>query len=168
MKLHAKLDDIEQSEKVRIYHHDQLYRSKNKKSILKLKTGNEVVEGHDKCAKVLNDEVKKLLGEEIILDGQAQEDLLADVEPSFTDEDNKMLDAVISNEEILESLKRSNKAASPGSDALTYLVYEECWESIGKHLCEVLRHVVQEGAPAKSMQYSYLVFSSKPYFYDKN
>ena len=31
-----------------------------------------------------------------------------------------------------------------------------------KSTCEVLRHVVQEGVPAKSMQYSYLVFSSKP------
>ena len=162
VKLHAKLDDIEQSETVRIYHHDKLYRSKNKKSILKLKSGNEVVEGHAKCAKVLNDEVKQLLGEEILLDTQAQEELLAEVEPSFTDEDNNMLEAVISDKEILESLKRSNKSASPGSDALTYLVYEECWESIGKHLCEVLRHVVQEGVPAKSMQFSYLVFSSKP------
>ena len=31
-----------------------------------------------------------------------------------------------------------------------------------KSTCEVLRHVVQEGVPAKSIQYSYLVFSSKP------
>ena len=162
VKLHAKLDDIEQSEKVRIFHHDKLYMSNNKKSILKLKSGDEIVEGHTKCAEVLNDEVKKLLGEKIHLDTQAQEELLAEVEPSFTDEDNKMLDAVITDREILESLKRSNKGAAPGSDSLTYLVYEECWDTIGKHLCEVIRLVVQEGVPAKSMQYSYLVFSSKP------
>ena len=85
-----------------------------------------------------------------------------DVEEEFTDEDNKMLEAEITDEEVKLSLQKSNKTSSPGSDGITFLVYEHCWSSIGRHLCEVVRHVVKEGTPSTSMQHSLMVFSPKP------
>ena len=37
--------------------------------------------------------------------------------------DNEMLEAEITDEEVRESLKTSNKKAAPGGDGITFLVY---------------------------------------------
>ena len=162
IKLHSRAQDMQESEKVRIFHYEQFYRTNNRSSITKLKTSAGIIEGHDKCAKFLNNEVASLFGKEVELDEEAQEELLDEVEPVFTPDDNEMLQAEISDEEVKMSLHRSNKKASPGCDGLTYLVYEQCWGSLGKHLCEVIREVVRVGTPSVSMQHSLLVFSPKP------
>ena len=54
-----------------------------------------IIEGHEKCAKHLDDEVRALLGSPAKLDRRAQGDLLAEVERVFTDEDNAMLELPI-------------------------------------------------------------------------
>ena len=162
VKLHARLQDIQESEKIRIYHHEQLYRTINKSSILKLKTPNGLISGHKDCANHLNEEVIALLGEEAKLDTTAQDKLLEDVTEVFTAKDNEMLDAEITDAEVKESLRRSNKSAAPGCDSITFLVYEQCWGSLGPHLCQVIRQVVQSGVPTESMRYAFQVFSPKP------
>ena len=161
VKLHARLGDVEVSEKVRIFHHEQLYRTINRSSILKLKTAQGIVTGHTNCANTLNKEVEELLSEKAHLDEDAQENLLNDVEATFTTRDNEMLEAEITDTEVRESLKKSNKSAAPGCDGLTFLTYDQCWSSLGGHLCEVIRHVVKEGSPSESMRHSLLVFSPK-------
>ena len=63
VKLKAKLRNIEESEKVSIYHHEKLRRETNKNKIMKLKTEDgKVIEGHEKCANLLNNEAKEMLG----------------------------------------------------------------------------------------------------------
>ena len=161
VKLHARLHDIDDSEKVRIFHHEKLYRSINKSSILKLKSEDGVVSGHRDCADPLNKEVQDLLGEETLLDREAQDDLLEDVQEAFTEKDNEMLEKEITNEEVRESLQRSNKNSAPGCDGITFLTYEQCWSSIGSHLCDVIREVVRKGRPTASMRHSFMIFSPK-------
>ena len=162
IKLHAKAQDMEESEKVRIYHYDQFHRCNNKKKISKLKTEEGIIEGHNKVAEFFKNEVEALFGKEVKLDEEAQEKLLDEVEEEFSEDDNKMLESEITDEEVKLSLKTSNKKASPGCDGITFLVYEECWSVLGPHLCEVVRQVIKEGTPSRSMQHSLLVFSPKP------
>ena len=161
IKLHAKLHDIEDSEKVRIYHHEQLYRASNRSSITKLKAAEGLITGHRACADLLNKQTEDLLGAEAPLSQVAQEALLDGVEGVFTDKDNEMLEKEITNEEVWESLKCSNINSAPGSDGISFVTYVQCWSSLGSHLCEVLREVVNLGKPSTSMRHSFLVFSPK-------
>ena len=68
---------MEESEKVRIYHYDQFHRCNNKKKISTLKTEEGIIEGHNKVAEFLKNEVEALFGKEVKLDEEAQEKLLA-------------------------------------------------------------------------------------------
>ena len=88
-------------------------------------------------------------------------ELLSFVDKVFTDEDNKMLDNPISDEDVKASLVSANRNSSPGSDGLTYLTYLTCWEALGHHLSEVLRAIVSSGKLPESMKNSFLVFSPK-------
>ena len=113
------------------------------------------------CASVLQAEARTLLDNPSILDSDAQEELLSFVDVVFTDEDNKMLDKPISDEDVKASLVSANRNSSPGSDGLTYLTYLTCWEALGHHLSEVLRAIVSSGKLPESMKNSFLVFSPK-------
>ena len=68
--------------------------------------------------------------------------------------DNEMLEAEITDEEVRESLKTSNKKAAPGGDGITFLVYDLCWSSLGKDLCNVIREVAKAGTQTESMKHS--------------
>ena len=96
------------------------------------------------------------------LDEAAQGQLLDDVEEVFVAKDNEMLEAEITDEEVRESLKTSNKKAAPGGDGITFLVSDLCWSSLGKDLCNVIREVAKAGTPTESMKHSFMVFSPKP------
>ena len=80
VRLHSRLKDIQESEKVRIYHHEQLYRTNNKSSITKLKTPLGIISGHKECADFLNKDVSALLETEAELVEAAQGQLLDEVE----------------------------------------------------------------------------------------
>ena len=137
---------IQESEKVRIY------RTNNRSSITKLKRPQGIISGHKHCADLLNKEVAALLGREAELDKTAQEQLLDEVKEVFTAKDNEMLEAEISDEEVTESLRKS----------ITFLVYDQCWPSLGRDLCNVIREVAKAGPPTESMKHSFMVFSPKP------
>ena len=161
VKRFAQLEDIEKSEKVRLYHHELHKRVVNKSTIVKLRTPEKDLIGHKECAEYLAEEVRNLWEKEIHLNDEAQEELLQDVEKVFTEEDNKLLEAPISNQEIRESLERCNFKASPGTDSVTYLTYKSCWHILGEDLGDVLREVVQSKKPSKSMQHGFMVFTPK-------
>ena len=146
VKLHSRLKVIQESEKVRIY------RTNNRSSITKLKRPQGIIKGHKHCADLLNKEVAALLGREAELDKTAQEQLLDEVKEVFTAKDNEMLEAEISDEEVTESLRKS----------ITFLVYDQCWPSLGRDLCNVIREVAKAGPPTESMKHSFMVFSPKP------
>ena len=160
--LHANLQDVEESEHTLMYHHEKLQSNRKRSSILKLKNKEGVlVEGHSGCASILQEEARALLDNVATLDPKAQEELLDGVEAVFTEEDNAMLEKPISNEDVKASLLRANRNSAPGSDGLSYQVYLKCWDSLGEHLCEVIREIVRIGKMPESMRNSYLVFSPK-------
>ena len=73
--------------KVTIYHHEIHKKLIRKSAILKLQTPGGVIEGHDQCATFLENEVKNLLLTDAGLDPTAQNVLLDDIEPCFTEAD---------------------------------------------------------------------------------
>ena len=81
IKLQSKTDEVNQSEKVRIYHQEIHRKVIKKSSILKLKTNSVTLEGHSACAEFLEDSVASLLLHPATLDKQAQEMLLKEVVP---------------------------------------------------------------------------------------
>ena len=85
--LQARVDDVQQSEKVRIFHHEQHVKHCKKSAILKLETDDGVLIGHEACSDFLVRQVTSLLGEPAKLDSAAQKILLAEVTPVFTEED---------------------------------------------------------------------------------
>lgn len=113
---HGRVKDALDSEKSRIYHHKKLFKTFERDKIEKLQLEGEVIEGHEKCAKHLDEEVRALLGSPAKLDIRAQGDLLAEVKEVFTEEDNTMLESPITDEEIKRSLTKANQKASPGGD----------------------------------------------------
>ena len=160
--LHASIKEAEDSEHTLIYHHEKLQRIRKRSSILQLKNHEgKLVEGHQSCASLLQDEARALLDNTSTLDTNAQEELLAFVEEVFTEADNKLLDKAISDEDVKASLLCANRNSSPGSDGLTYLTYLACWDSLGHHLSDVIREIVNEVKLPESMKNCFLVFSPK-------
>ena len=158
----AKIQDVQENEKMSIYHHEKLYNVRKKSHIVKLLNKEGIlVEGHNECAKLLNNEAKELLREAPNLDHVAQEELLESVNEVFTKHDNEMLEKDITDEEVKESLLMANRASSPGSDGLTFSVYIHCWQSLGPHLCQVIREIVKERKMCESMRHSFLIYSPK-------
>ena len=90
----SRVDEYQVSEQTRIYHHELHRRHLKKSSILKLVTDEGVIEGHDSCAKYLENIVGDLLLEPAKLNKNAQEALLREVDTVVTDADNEMLAAV--------------------------------------------------------------------------
>jgi hypothetical protein len=86
--LQSRVDDVQQSEKVRIFHHEQHKKHIKRSSILKLDTREGILEGHDACSEFLQQELANLLLNPAELDSTAQASLLSEVKPVFTDDDN--------------------------------------------------------------------------------
>ena len=95
--LQARVNDVQQSEKVRIFHHEQHIKLCKKSAILRLDTEEGLLAGHEAC---LIDQVTRLLGQPAVLDPIAQDQLLAEVVPVFTADDIRSLKAVPEKELI--------------------------------------------------------------------
>ena len=106
--------------------------------------------------------MEKVFGNAAVLDGDAQQSLLREVEKVFTEEDNEMLSAEISKEEVRKLLWLANVNSSPGSDGLTYLVYKECWDILGDPLTSVCNCLHSGEDETKSQRLSLTVFAPKP------
>ena len=93
-------------------------------------------EGHRACMDYLENNVEQVFGTAPVLDHAAQQQLLQEVEEVFTEEDNVMMAAPVTKDEVKKLLWKANVNSSPGSDGLTYLVYKECWEILGDALTD--------------------------------
>ena len=102
-----------QSEKVRIYHHELHKQHIKKSAILKLQTELGMLEGHTAYSEYLQKAVANLLLHPALLDPAAQQILLAEIGPQFTDKDNKMMTSAPTKEEVEESVRSSNVNAAP-------------------------------------------------------
>ena len=121
-----------------------------------------MLEGHKACAKYLEDSVAELLLHPGLLDPRAQEALLKEVDPVFTEADNEMLCRIPNKEEVKQVLWDSNQHAAPGTDGLTAYLYRQCWDVLGNPLTEVVQAVFEGGKPTQSQKTSLMVFGSKP------
>ena len=84
------------------------------------------------------------------------------MEQCFSDSDNNMLDKMPSKAEVRASVMSSNSKASPGNDGISNLFYQECFETIGDALTDVVTAVHNGETPTRSQRTSLMVFSSKP------
>ena len=123
VKLQSRAEEMDSSEKVRIYHHELHAKHLRRSSILKLETEHGLLEGHDACANYLENAVGDLLVHHADLDLVAQDALLRDVKPVFTAKDNELFRKVPTKEDVKESVWSANINAAPGTDGLTNLVY---------------------------------------------
>ena len=160
--LQSRVDDVQQSEKVCIYHHEQHVKHSKKSAILKLDTEDGVLVGHEACSDFLINRVTKLLGQPAVLDTSAQKIFLAKVSPVFSDKDNEALETSPAKEEVREVLFKSNLNAAPGTDGLASLLYKEHWYLFGDPLVQVDKAVHQGEELTYSQRVSLMVLGSKP------
>ena len=158
----SRSNDLNLNEKVRIYHHGQHQQFIKRSSILQLQTPAGLVSGHLDCAKALEDNVTDHLTNHADLDPLAQDILLSEVEESFTDADNEKLRAVPTKAEIKGVLDSCRAHAAPGTDGLTVYLYQQCWQTLGDPLTEVICKVFSGNKPTPSQRTSLMVFGNKP------
>ena len=161
VKIQSRTDEVDTSEKVRIYHHELHAKHIKRSSILKLDTEKGLVEGHTACAEYLEQAVGDLLLHPANLDVDAQDALLKEVKPVFTEADNQMMVKIPSKDEVKDSVWSANTNAAPGNDGLTNLVYRHCWSILGDSLTEVVQAVFSGASPTLSQRTSLMVYGSK-------
>ena len=105
INLFSRAQDINLNEKVRIFHHGLHKKCQKRSMIMQLSTPNGTVEGHSACAKALEDNVENHLLNPAPLDPFSQNLLLAEILPSFTEEDNEILLSLPSKQEVHNTLK---------------------------------------------------------------
>ena len=160
--LQSKVDDVQTSEKVRIFHHEIHKKLLKKSSILKLDTSEGIKEGHHACSLYLTQELENLLSNPANLDKQAQSILLSEVKPVITNEDNIVIKTPPTKEYVKEVLFNSNLKAAPGTDGLTSLLYKELWPVLGESLHQVILAVWEGKSLTRSQRTSMTVFGAKP------
>ena len=163
IKIQSKSEEINLSENVRFYHHANHQKHIKQSAILKLETEDgEVLIGHEQCMEYIQKSVFSVFGVPPVLDENAQRQLLQEVNPILTDEDNQKLDAQPTKEETKERLWKTNSNSSPGSDGLTYLVYKECWDILGDPLTDVMICLHNGELETPTQRLSLMVFAPKP------
>ena len=161
VKIQSRSEEINSPESVRIYHHELHAQHIKKSAILKLKTEKELLVGHAACAKYLEDAAADILAKPANLDPRAQDILLREVKPVFTEADNSMMKKVPDKKEVKESVFSANSEAAPGTDGLSMLVYKHCWEILGDDITSVCQAIYSGASPTLSQRTSLMVHGSK-------
>jgi hypothetical protein len=134
IKDQSRSTEFQTNEKGTIYHHAVHKKLIRKSSILKLDTPTGLMEGHDKCAEFLENEVKNLLLVDAGLCHDSQEKLLEEVMPCFTEADNNILSVPPTMNDVEETVANSNLSAAPGNDGIPISLYKTCWNTMGEPL----------------------------------
>ena len=71
----------------------------------------------------------------------AQQVLLNEVEPVFTEQDNQLFLTPPTKDDVRKTVNNSNLLAAPGTDGIPGLVYKECWNVLGDHLTAVMNEI---------------------------
>ena len=158
----SRVDEYQNNEKSSIYHHELHKKSIKKSSILKLQTEAGIIEGHAACASFLEQSVEDLLLHPGQLDHVAQQTLLNEISPVFTEMDINLFLKPPSKDDVWKTVCKSNLNAAPGSDGIPSLAYKECWSVLGDALTEVMLAVHHCQPLQPSMRTSMMVFGCKP------
>ena len=160
--IQARTDAACLSEKTRIFHHNLLVKNHKKSSILKLNTKTGILIGHEQCMEYLESEVFNLLSNVHIPNPSNENDLLNEIVPSFTPEDNKMLLAPPEESEIKNIISESNLSAAPGLDGISTMFYNKCWDIIKSPFVKMIKSVHEGKKPTSSQHTSLMTFCHKP------
>ena len=156
------MDEIDEAEEVRIFHHDLHKKRITRSAILELETETGVLDGHVPCAEYLNNNVKELLENSFVPDRTAADTLLAELGEEFTEDDNEKLLASPDKEEVWQVIKSSNLHAAPGKDSITNYLYYKHFAIIGDALTQTVKCIHEDEFPTKSQRTSLMVFANKP------
>ena len=154
--------DLEHGESQRLYHHDLVKKHEKKRRILRLDTPDGPIQGHQEVAKYLEKTVEELFLSPLSEDVTAEQALLNEVQPCFTEADNQMLESTPSPEEVRRVLRKANLNAAPGTDGLPALVYAVCWDAIKGGLMDTITDTYLKRIPSPTQRKSVMVFGSKP------
>ena len=69
--------------------------------------------------------------------------------------------ALPTKKELKKVLSETNLHSAPGTDGLTFFLYNECWDIIGDSLLEVVVEIFKGSQPTTSQRTSLMVFGSK-------
>ena len=105
---------------------------------------------------------KKLLLTDPNLEQDAQNTLLKEILPSFTEVDNDILKAPPTLQCVRDTIDASNLQAAPGCDGLPSLLYKVCWDILGQALTDVMKEIHRCQPLTPSLRTSLMVFGSKP------
>ena len=86
------------------------------------------------------------------MDGDAQQQLLQELQPVFTPEDNAMLSMLPTKQEVKRSIAIANLHAAPGTDGITSYFYHHCWELVGDIITEVSQAIHRGNPPTHSQR----------------
>ena len=131
-------------------------------SILKLRTREDIKEGHSECSTYLQKDAANLLLHPAQLDSVAQAALLAEIQPVYADEDNERLRTFPSNDTIFNILCQSNLNSAPGTDGITSLLYRHHWDILGDSFYKVMSAIFKGENLTNSQRTSLMVFGAKP------
>ena len=160
--LQSRVEDVQLSEKVRIFHHEQHKKYVKRTSILKLKTREGMKEGHTECSSYLQREAANLLLHPAQLDIAAQDALLAELQLVYSDVDNERLRNFPSKDTVFDILCQSNLNSAPGTDGITSLLYKQHWDILGDSLYNVMSAIFKGAKLTYSQRTSLMVFGAKP------
>jgi hypothetical protein len=127
-----------------------------------IENSNESRKRHQAFDDYLEQTIDELLLHPVPLSQEAQDVILAEVDPVFTEADNELLLKQTSKEEVLETLSASNQHVAPGTDGLTSYFYKQCFHIIGQSLTDVKSDVFSGAKPTLLQRLSKMVFVSKP------
>ena len=131
------MQEYQEAEQTRIYHHELHQKRIKRTSILRLQTDDGLLEGHNLCAKYLETQVGKLLLSPAVLCASSQKSLLNELEPVVTVAENDALSKMPTKTELFDVLKDSNLNSAPGFDGISSQVYYLCWDCLGDALTEL-------------------------------
>jgi hypothetical protein len=112
-------------------------RRKKRIAVLEGPLGDEVTETHDMLPIVVN-YYKNLFKKEEITD-ISLDNSFWDPEDRVSSEENDMLDAPFTEEEIKSAVFDSYSEGAPGLDGFTFLIYQKIWEFIKVDLIDLFR-----------------------------
>ena len=122
--IQARTDAACESEKTRIYHHSLLRRNFKSSAIIKLDTEEGFIYGHDQCMDFLEREVMDLFSNIHYPNHSNEKELLDEIEPVFTQDDNDKLLLVPEENEVKNVISSSELSAAPGEDGISSMVYK--------------------------------------------
>ena len=107
--------------------------------INELKNNNDqIITGQDNIKKLAFQHFNQLYSDIGEADPLSQADLLSEIQPSITEEENKEMEKLISKNEIIEAIWTLHPDKSPGHDGFTVNFYRADWDIIKEDLKKML------------------------------